>query len=137
MSHIISSRAENISRGSCITFATTCGDITVIAVLHWVVFVIEADTFRCWARHELRILLLLRSDLLNICFIMGKSKFDVTYVDQGLTAGCQDLLMDWSLLRPHARFMFLREELLYSSHIPVRLVSSRHLLSPLPLTAPR
>jgi len=29
-----------------------------------------------------------------------------------------DVLMDWSLLRPHARFMFLREELLYSSHIP-------------------
>jgi len=33
-------------------------------------------------------------------------------------ASSWDLLMDWSLLRPHARFMFLREELLYSSHIP-------------------
>ncbi len=31
--------------------------------------------------------------------------------------------MDWSLLRPHARFRFLREELLYSSHIPVHSVS--------------
>jgi hypothetical protein len=31
--------------------------------------------------------------------------------------------MDWSLLRPHARFMLLREELLYSSHIPVHFVS--------------
>ncbi|KAI0252472.1 EXS family-domain-containing protein, partial [Lactifluus subvellereus] len=30
----------------------------------------------------------------------------------------QDVLMDWSLLRPHARFMFLRQELLYPSHIP-------------------
>jgi hypothetical protein len=27
--------------------------------------------------------------------------------------------MDWSLLRPHAHFMFLREELLYPSYIPV------------------
>ncbi|KAH9998598.1 EXS-domain-containing protein [Russula vinacea] len=33
-------------------------------------------------------------------------------------ASAWDLLMDWSLLRPHAHFMFLREELLYSSHIP-------------------
>ena len=30
--------------------------------------------------------------------------------------------MDWSLLRPHAHFMFLREELLYTSHIPVRSI---------------
>jgi len=26
--------------------------------------------------------------------------------------------MDWSLLRPHADFMFLRDELLYSGYIP-------------------
>lgn len=39
-----------------------------------------------------------------------------------LTARCQDVLMDWSLLRPHARFGFLRDELLYSSHIPVHSV---------------
>jgi len=48
---------------------------------------------------------------------MGKS--NASCIDQGLTAEHQDLLMDWSLLRPHARFIFLREELLYSSHIPV------------------
>ncbi|KAH9976771.1 EXS-domain-containing protein [Lactifluus volemus] len=33
-------------------------------------------------------------------------------------ASSWDLLMDWSLLRPHARFKFLRHELLYSSSIP-------------------
>jgi hypothetical protein len=27
--------------------------------------------------------------------------------------------MDWSLLHPHARFKFLRQELLYSSSVPV------------------
>jgi hypothetical protein len=32
--------------------------------------------------------------------------------------------MDWSLLRPHARFMFLRDELLYPSNISVRCISS-------------
>lgn len=29
-----------------------------------------------------------------------------------------DLLVDWSVLRPHARFVFLRDELIYSSYIP-------------------
>ena len=53
---------------------------------------------------------------------MGKS--NASCIDRGLTAEHQDLLMDWSLLRPHARFMFLREELLYSSYIPVRAISS-------------
>jgi len=53
---------------------------------------------------------------------MGKS--NASCIDQGLTAEHQDLLMDWSLLRPHTRFMFLREELLYSSHIPVRAILS-------------
>ncbi|KAH9973864.1 EXS family-domain-containing protein [Lactifluus volemus] len=33
-------------------------------------------------------------------------------------ASSWDLLMDWSLLRPHARFKFLRQELLYSNSIP-------------------
>ncbi|KAI0287536.1 EXS family-domain-containing protein [Russula brevipes] len=33
-------------------------------------------------------------------------------------AASWDILMDWSLLRPHVPFMFLREELLYSSHVP-------------------
>lgn len=32
--------------------------------------------------------------------------------------------MDWSVLRPHARFMFLREELLYPGYLPVRSISS-------------
>ena len=31
--------------------------------------------------------------------------------------------MDWSVLRPHARFMFLREELLYPGYIPVHSIS--------------
>lgn len=31
----------------------------------------------------------------------------------------QDLLMDWSLLRPHARYTLLRSDLLYTNTIPV------------------
>jgi hypothetical protein len=47
-----------------------------------------------------------------------------------LTVVHQDLLVDWSVLRPHARFFFLRDELIYSSWISVRCVSSfRDLLS--------
>ena len=34
----------------------------------------------------------------------------------------QDLLMDWSLLRPHARYPLLRPNILYSNNIPVRIV---------------
>ncbi|KAI0266051.1 EXS family-domain-containing protein [Gloeopeniophorella convolvens] len=34
-------------------------------------------------------------------------------------ASAWDLLMDWSLLRPRARFPFLRQELVYSSSIPL------------------
>ncbi len=37
--------------------------------------------------------------------------------------------MDWSVLRLHARFVFLRDELIYSSYIPVRFSSSHGLLS--------
>ena len=33
----------------------------------------------------------------------------------------QDFLMDWSLLRPHAKHALLRDNLLYSNHIVVRL----------------
>ncbi|KAI1794482.1 EXS-domain-containing protein [Ganoderma leucocontextum] len=33
-------------------------------------------------------------------------------------AGAWDLLMDWSLLRPHARYPMLRQELLYHNAIP-------------------
>ena len=33
----------------------------------------------------------------------------------------QDFLMDWSLLRPHAKHPLLRDNLLYSNHIVVRL----------------
>ncbi|KAI0066843.1 EXS-domain-containing protein [Artomyces pyxidatus] len=34
-------------------------------------------------------------------------------------ASSWDLLMDWSLLRPHAKLRFLRSELVYSSYIPL------------------
>ncbi|KAH9061077.1 EXS-domain-containing protein [Lactarius vividus] len=34
-----------------------------------------------------------------------------------------DLLVDWSVLRPHARFVLLRDELVYSSYILVRFFS--------------
>ncbi|KAI9438624.1 EXS family-domain-containing protein [Lactarius indigo] len=34
-----------------------------------------------------------------------------------------DLLVDWSVLRPRARFMFLRDELIYSSYIPFYYIS--------------
>ena len=30
--------------------------------------------------------------------------------------------MDWSLLRPHARYPLLRPNILYSNNIPVRIV---------------
>ena len=33
----------------------------------------------------------------------------------------QDLLMDWSVLRPHGKYPLLREGLMYTNHIPVRL----------------
>ncbi|RPD75683.1 EXS-domain-containing protein [Lentinus tigrinus ALCF2SS1-7] len=35
-----------------------------------------------------------------------------------LYAGAWDLLMDWSLLRPHAPYPLLRPNILYSNHIP-------------------
>ena len=31
----------------------------------------------------------------------------------------QDILMDWSLLRPHSRYPLLRSELLYQAYLPV------------------
>ncbi|EIM89067.1 EXS-domain-containing protein [Stereum hirsutum FP-91666 SS1] len=34
-------------------------------------------------------------------------------------ASSWDLLMDWSIMKPHARYPFLRPELLYSSYIPL------------------
>jgi len=34
-------------------------------------------------------------------------------------AGAWDLLMDWSLMKPHARYHFLRPDLLYSNIVPV------------------
>ncbi|KAF9010010.1 EXS family-domain-containing protein, partial [Cyathus striatus] len=34
-------------------------------------------------------------------------------------ASCWDLFMDWSLLRVHTRYPFLREEVVYTNHIPL------------------
>lgn len=33
----------------------------------------------------------------------------------------QDLLIDWSVLRMHVKYRFLRSELVYTNHIPVRV----------------
>ncbi|GJE94840.1 SPX and EXS domain-containing protein [Phanerochaete sordida] len=38
-------------------------------------------------------------------------------------ASAWDLLMDWSVLRPHARRKFLRDELLYTNYIPLYYVA--------------
>ncbi|KAI9458648.1 EXS-domain-containing protein [Lactarius psammicola] len=58
------------------------------------------------------------------------SKHDTTFVlvcffgtINSLYALLWDLLMDWSVLRPHARFVFLRDELIYSSYIPFYYLS--------------
>lgn len=36
----------------------------------------------------------------------------------------QDFWMDWSVLRPHVKYPFLREELLYKDYIPVSIINS-------------
>ena len=60
----------------------------------------------------------------HICFVllsMGKllSKFIESLKNRLIIK--QDFLMDWSLLRPHAKHPLLRDNLLYSNHIVVRL----------------
>ncbi|PCH35378.1 EXS-domain-containing protein, partial [Wolfiporia cocos MD-104 SS10] len=38
-------------------------------------------------------------------------------------AAAWDILMDWSLMQPHARYRFLRSELIYTSHRPLYYIA--------------
>ncbi|KZT04539.1 EXS-domain-containing protein [Laetiporus sulphureus 93-53] len=38
-------------------------------------------------------------------------------------AGAWDILMDWSLMQRHAKYRFLRSELIYTSHVPLYYVA--------------
>ena len=75
---------------------------------------------RC-SRPFVRGMVHLRYQLLCLCWSMGKFTplAFVLCMCTALTIPNQDLLMDWSLLRPHAPYPLLRHELLYNNAIPV------------------
>lgn len=82
------------------------------------------------------------SSFVAFCFFgIINSLYSLSWVSFGfpgdrpwLTIVRQDLLVDWSVLRPHARFVFLRDELIYSSWISVSCSSTfRDLLSHHPM----
>ena len=102
---------------SCTTSATTYG---VIKVCFPQLFSLQLIlmTLSRRARRIFCGMVYLWNHLRTVCVCMGK-RSHVSFALLLMTA-LQDLLMDWSLLRPHARYPFLRDELLYPDHVPVR-----------------
>jgi hypothetical protein len=115
--------------GSCITCFIIHGDITVRVSPRGSATVLNLVESKD-SRHD--------SSFVAFCFFgIINSLYSLSWVSFGflgdrpwLTVVRQDLLVDWSVLRPHARFFFLRDELIYSNWISVRCFSSfRDLLS--------
>ena len=129
-------RVVNISWGSCTTFSTVFGDIAVSVSPRGFTIVLNVVESK-GSKHDTSFVFFCVFGIINSLYASSWVRFGFLVINQLLTIVCQDLLVDWSVLRLHARFVFLRDELIYSSSIPVRFsLSFRDYLPHLPDATP-